>query len=368
MGRPRKHDSKLPVYVRERHGAYHYDRPGVLSRKLCRVSDGLPAMHEELAKVLRELAESTPTKGMPKLCDEWMRLDHRDYGLRRYQPRVRKEYERMLGHISKWFVNFDVHQVKPHHIAAALDKKFPTKPRTANAYRALLSLLFKWAIRKGTRHDNPCAAAVLSSAAEPKRKRYITDDEIRRIKEQGDARLGLFVDLAVITGQRVGDLLALCWADVTDAGIVFRPSKVKATTAATVPVKMSAQLRATLDALKGGANVKPLGTVPVVRTRTGSSYTYSGLQSAWRRACDKAGVMDAHIHDLRRKALTEMRDQCGEKAAQALAGHASQEMTARYYEETVLAWVEPVRLASPGVSDNDRNPVSDTCGDASASA
>jgi integrase len=355
MPRPRKHDTKLPPYVRERHGAYHYDRPGVLTKKLCRVSDGLPAMHEALAATLKSLAEDVPTKGMPRLCVEWERLKHQDFGLLRYRPKVRKEYGRMLKHIGDakggWFKNFDVHQVKSHHIATVLDTKFPDKPRTHNAYRALLSLLFKWAIRKGLRQDNPCAAAVLQTVKESRRKRYITDDELAIIKANGDAKLGLVIDLAYITGQRIGDLIALTWASVSDKGILFLPSKVEDTTEIPVPVKMTDQLRAVLEGLKGG--VEPLPTAPVIRTQTGGRYTYSGMYSAWRRACLPADqtrprVLNAHIHDLRRKALTDMRDQRGEAAAQALAGHASPEMTRHYMEQTELKWVEPVRLGKAG--------------------
>jgi integrase len=310
MPRPRKHDTKLPPYVRERHGAYHYDRPGVLTKKLCRVSDGLPTMHEALAATLKSLAEDVPTKGMPRLCVEWERLKHQDFGLLRYRPKVRKEYGRMLKHIgdarSGWFKNFDVHQVKSHHIAT-----------------------------------------VLQTVKEGRRKRYITDDELAIIKANGDAKLGLVIDLAYITGQRIGDLIALTWASVSDKGILFLPSKVEDTTEIPVPVKMTDQLRAVLEGLKGG--VEPLPTAPVIRTQTGGRYTYSGMYSAWRRACLPANqtrprVLNAHIHDLRRKALTDMRDQRGEAAAQALAGHASPEMTRHYMEQTELKWVEPVRL------------------------
>jgi integrase len=345
MARPRKSGSTLPPYVRQRHGAYHYDRPGVRSCKLCRVDQGLAAMHEALAKVLRDLEEESPVKGMVRLCREWKTLEHHEFGLRRYSQKTRGEYERMLGHIERWFQNFDVHQVKPHHIAQQLDKKFATKPRTHNAYRALLSLLFKWAIRKGLRDTNPCAGTVLATMTEQKRSRYISDAELEIIRRNGDDRLSLFIDLALITGQRVGDLISLTWADVSEKGIVFKPSKVENTTAVVVPVSMTDELRAVLDALKG--DVTPLPTAPVVRTQTGGKYSYSGIYSAWRRAClpedkDKPQVKNAHIHDLRHNAITNA-DRQG-KNAQSLAGHATRQMTEHYIEIIDLEWVEPPRL------------------------
>lgn len=336
MARPRKSGSTLPPCVRERHGAYHFFRPGI-SRKLCRVDEGIPVMLEALAKLLRELDDKPEEKGMPRLCREWKKAPG-EFGLQRYRPKVRKEYERMLDHIAHWFANFEPHQVKPHHIAKVLDTKFHDKPRTANAYKALLSLLFKFAIRHNRATVNPCASDLLSGMRENKRNRYINDEELSNIRKNGGVRLGLFIDLATITGQRVGDLIALNWSNVTDKGIVLTQSKE----GARVAIAMTDQLRETLDGLRG--NITRLPTAPVLTTQTGDRYTYSGLHSAWKRACDKAGVKNAHIHDLRRKALTDARDQMGKEAAQALAGHKSQAMTAHYYEETTLQWVQPVRV------------------------
>jgi integrase len=282
-------------------------------------------------------------KGMPRLCAAWKAEPVRDRGLKKYAPKVRKEYERMLDHIAKWFVNFDVHQVQTHHIAKALDTKFPDKPRTHNAYRSLMALLFRYAIVKGLRTDNPVLRTTLGTMAEGKRKRYIRPDELAIIRANGDAKLGLVIDLAIITGQRIGDLIALEWRYVTDKGIIFHTSKE----GVTVPVKMNDDLRLTLDALKGG--ITPLPTAPVIRTQAGGRYTYSGIYSAWRRAClpedeTKPRVLDAHIHDLRHNALTDAKAQGLDP--QALAGHKSAQMTEHYLEQIELKWVEPVRLTA----------------------
>ena len=37
----------------------------------------------------------------------------------------------------------------------------------------------------------------------------------------------------------------------------------------------------------------------------GSPMTYSGVDTAWNRACAKAGVTDLRLHDLRHTAATE---------------------------------------------------------------
>lgn len=51
MARPRKNNTGLPPYVRVRHGAYHYDKPGE-HVKLCRVSEGLAAMQLALERLV----------------------------------------------------------------------------------------------------------------------------------------------------------------------------------------------------------------------------------------------------------------------------------------------------------------------------
>jgi integrase len=66
----------------------------------------------------------------------------------------------------------------------------------------------------------------------------------------------------------------------------------------------------------------------LLHNRKGKAPDYSSTKIQWSRACEKAGVSDAHIHDLRAKSLTDAKQQG--LNPQTLAGHTTEAMTNRY--------------------------------------
>lgn len=60
------------------------------------------------------------------------------------------------------------------------------------------------------------------------------------------------IDLAYLTAQHISDLLAMSWADVSDEGILFRPSKTVNSSGVKMLVTMTPDLHAALDATKSG--------------------------------------------------------------------------------------------------------------------
>ncbi|MBV9361972.1 MAG: tyrosine-type recombinase/integrase [Betaproteobacteria bacterium] len=83
--------------------------------------------------------------------------------------------------------------------------------------------------------------------------------------------------------------------------------------------------------------------------RRGGRYTQSGFQTLWQRvqqAWGKANNERFTWHDLRAKALTDADAQGGN--AQALAGHASAQMTQRYIKQKRVKVVDPLRRSSQG--------------------
>jgi len=161
------------------------------------------------------------------------------------------------------------------------------------------------------------------------------------------------------TGQRIGDLLALNWQDVSDEGIYFHPSKTVNSSGVRLLITMTPELRATLDSAKSG-KVKAIG--PVICTQGGARFTYSGAQTAWKRACARArtryeadckkrgtGVdplylVGMHFHDLRAKALTGRGRVDGALAEQMLGGHTTADITAHYTKSRQIERVTPVAL------------------------
>jgi integrase len=95
----------------------------------------------------------------------------------------------------------------------------------------------------------------------------VTDAEYDAVYKLASERMRIAMDLALLTGQRRGDLLTLTRAKLTDEGIVFNQSK----TGAGVLVEWTDELRKITDRAKA---LKP--QVPgeyLLRKRSGRPYT-----------------------------------------------------------------------------------------------
>ncbi|WP_242615484.1 hypothetical protein [Sphaerotilus mobilis] len=53
----------------------------------------------------------------------------------------------------------------------------------------------------------------------------------------------------------------------------------------------------------------------------------------WKRACKRAGLVDAHFHDLRAKALTDTEATSGMQAARTMGAHSTEAQTADYVRQ-----------------------------------
>lgn len=134
------------------------------------------------------------------------------------------------------------------------------------------------------------------------------------------------VDMAYLTGQRIGDVLALERGDMGKEGILFRPTKIEDSTGASVLIEWTSSLRALAARIRSF----PKAHMKNVCHQDGQPYGYEAFKSAWRRALTRCGIKDTHIHDLRAKALTDVDRAHGALAAQRIGAHSTQSQTAGY--------------------------------------
>jgi len=150
------------------------------------------------------------------------------------------------------------------------------------------------------------------------------------------------MDLLYLTGQRVGDVLKLKRADLLEKGIAFKQEK----TGAQLVVRWKPELRAAVEAAKAlsGNVVSPY--LFRTRARGGQPPSYGVTKDQWNEAVKSAGVSDAHIHDIRAKALTDAKRQG--KDPTALAGHTTATMTDRYIRLREVPEVEGPAFTQTG--------------------
>lgn len=340
-----KRRSDLPKRVYEKGGAYWHVRAEGKKRiwtRLSTIRDGLPALYRALADM--EQADQA-RDSMAALIADWLA----EVGSR-HSVKTQANDAYQTRTISESFQEFRAQEVTAPAIVEFL-KHFSDKPRTYNAYRSMLRELMRFAEEKGYRPPGTNPVDSLKTMSVKARTRYITDSEVRRIKVAvmyGDdgkrTRSGhticALIDMAYLTGQRIGDLLSLRWSDVGKQGIAFQPAKTEGSTGAQVLIAWTQRLRDVVDRLRALPNQSPAF---VFCTLQGQPYTYSGASTAWKRAVKRAGVKDCHFHDLRGKALTDVDRGRGIMEAQRMGAHSTQSQTADYVRHKRALKVDATR-------------------------
>lgn len=345
--------------VYESHGRYYRAvrvGPKKVWLPLTRVADGLAALHRALADLHDKPAE--PDDSMRKLIESWQA---------ECMPRLAAKTQRDAQRI-----NLAIGAAMPDHRAcdvttpdAALYlRDYAAKPRTYNAHRSQLRELMRHAELLGWRPAGSNPTQAIRTMRTPARTRYITDSELRRIKigamrgndglaTDSGPMLCALLDVLYLTGQPIGDVLALDAADAAGDLLHFRRAKVAKSTGASVRVRVTPRLRDALNRLLAiredvAADVlvrlrRPLIEPALIVTRSGSRARYDGIKSAWYRACERAGIEDATIHDLRAKALTDIERSRGMRAARVAGQHRTEGQTADYVRARAAEIVDATR-------------------------
>lgn len=199
----------------------------------------------------------------------------------------------------------------------------------ANRERSLMHAVMRYAVVWGLADRNPVRE--VPRFAEPPRVRYVTDDEFIAARDCAPLLVQCMMDLALLTAQRGQDLLSLRRDQITDAGLVFAPAKVKSRKPVRICVEWTDELRRVVDALRGFK--RPFTSLFLVTSEDGNRLSESGWKTAWQRTMARAveaGVARFHFHDLRAKAITDMELAGGD--AQTITGHAGRVMIDRIYK------------------------------------
>lgn len=162
----------------------------------------------------------------------------------------------------------------------------------ANRVLALLSGMFAEGERQGLCQANPCRG--IRRFKEEKRDRYLDGDELARFFEalETEPQRDFFL-LLLLTGCRRGSLLAMRWQEIDWERGLWRIPDAKGGQVVVVPLVAPAV--AILEARRREAN----GHGWVFPGRYGRGHLVDPMP-AWRRICQRAGLENARIHDLRR--------------------------------------------------------------------
>jgi integrase len=173
------------------------------------------------------------------------------------------------------------------------------------------------------------AARGLDLGPRAARRAQVKLDQVEAVRALASERMRIAIDLAVITGQRRGDLLSLTRDQLTDEGILFHPGKTRDSTGVRVLIAWSADLEAIVARAK--ALPPQIPGEYLIRKRNGRPYSEDGFSAIWQRLMAKhvkAGGVRFSFHDLR--SVSADGAATPEEARDRL-GHASVETTKRHY-------------------------------------
>lgn len=306
--RPRGRDKHLPRCVYERHGAFWYVKRG----KWTRLGTTLPQALAEYARLI-----APPIGGCDVLLNRTLEKSKETV-----KPNTYAQYRIACEKLKPILAEFTPDLVESHHIAAILDHLRAT-PNMANRLLTFLRLAFANGLTWGLCRSNPCYG--VKRHAERRRDRDLTHEEFSSIRSAAPASLQAIMDVCYLTGQRIGDVLSIRLSDIGKDGVYFRQQK----TGKKLLVTMTVDLEAAIGRARSlHSNIRGM---TLFHGRGGKPLSYYGVRSAFQRACQRAGIEDATLHDIRARAASDTKKQG--KSPTALLGHTTEAQTVRYLRD-----------------------------------
>jgi integrase len=277
---------------------------------------------------------------------EWVRLEtggksnafptvakqYRDAVYADFAIGTKKHYELALRNLEIAFKEYTLEQIEPQDVKTYIRRR--SKKVAAIFEKRVLSALYTWARGEGiTSVPNPCAGVKFSKTERKgfgggKRVRYVTDAEFAAVHANGDAILQDAMDLALVTGQRPGDILKAKRQDIRD-GVLW---VVQEKTGATVGIRVEDGLQRVIDRIL--SRKRP--SMYLISDKRGQRVRYDTLNYKFTQA---RGDADWQFRDIRAKAST---DSPTLKDAQLLLGH-TDETTTNIYRRSKGTAVAPLK-------------------------
>ncbi len=157
------------------------------------------------------------------------------------------------------------------------------------------------------------------------RERWFTPEEETSLMDASPTWLRNIMILALNTGMRKGEILALKWTEVSLTRKALTVFKSKNREKRTLPLN-----RASQELLEHVGRIRHISGL-VFPSKVGSKINTNNVQRAFVSARNRAGIKDAHFHDLRHTFATRLAQEGIDLyTIQKLLGHKSFKMTMRY--------------------------------------
>lgn len=186
-----------------------------------------------------------------------------------------------------------------------LAEELNERPATRELAIAVMNNLFKVAIKKKLVKENLTRDLDLDLGTSPKRDQVWSADQLRAFMaaaeghEQGAAlKLGMMT--MIYTAQRPGDCLAMTWARWSPDGIEVKQQK----TGTYLRIWCHGLLNVALQQARAQAK-----GLRIIADHIGRPITLQRFRGWFNECCEKAGIEDMQLRDLRRTTVVRMAEQ-----------------------------------------------------------
>jgi integrase len=222
-----------------------------------------------------------------------------------------------------------VRGIQPMHVLKLRDA-YAATPAAANNLLRCLSSMMGWSVPRGWRTDNPCREVKPLKGGEG----YApwAWDVIEQAKTELRPDLWWAVALALYTGQRMGDVLAMRWDAINGGMIAVRQEK----TGKRLAIPLHKDLRAIIETI-------PRRAVTVLTSTERRPWTKDGFKATWNKH-KPAGAAGLVFHGLRKSAVVTLLEcGCTDAEVAAITGQ-SREMVEHYAKQ-----VNQAKLAASAI-------------------
>ena len=246
---------------------------------------------------------------------------------RNLSRKTRIDWQRYIGVVEKTWGKLLVCNVEPKHVLALRDK-YQDTPASANNLLRCLSSMLGWSVPRGWRDTNPCQHVKKLKGGEGYAAWTMAQIEV--FKAQAKPELWWAAALALYSGQRQGDCLAMTWADIADGTIAVVQHK----TGKKLRIAMHRDLVAVLKDV-------PKRSLTVLSNSRMKPWTQDGFRSSWSKEVDRISELSGLVfHGLRKSSVVMLLEAgCTDAEVASITGQSRQmvELYARMVSQERLA-------------------------------
>ncbi|WP_342221640.1 tyrosine-type recombinase/integrase [Candidatus Fukatsuia endosymbiont of Tuberolachnus salignus] len=349
--KPANRDLPPNLYVRN-NGYYCYRDPrtgkeyGVGSVKRIAINEAI-AMNMQIFDQRHSLVDriNVGNTGNTLSVTEWIAQFTEKLHQCGLRPKTIQDYQKRLAPVAHAFPDRILSTLTTKEIAIFLNSYTEQgKNASAKLIRSVLIDMFNEAIAEGHLEANP-VEATRNPRVQVRRERLSLEAflVIREVANQRPPWVGLSMDLALLTGQRMGDIRQMQWKDIHDGKWWLQQQKTGMKLA--IPLTLSlAIIDKNVEGILNDCRQHIKGEHYVFVGRTKTCFSQGLLSTGFADSREKSGLKwqgtPPSFHEIRSLSARLYSEARGKDFAQKLLGHKSSVMTDKYRDSRGSEWEE----------------------------